>query len=87
MAASIGFIRSESCSQHGRARVLIIDGHPAIRAEHALRAGASGYLMKSAPTQCVVDAIRCIMQGDVYLSPRMTSYLLGKVSHVRAERL
>ena len=33
-------------------------------AERAIRAGALGYVMKNAPTQSVVDSIRCAMQGE-----------------------
>ncbi len=36
-----------------------------VYAERAIRAGASGYLMKSEPTQSVVEAIRSVMQGEV----------------------
>lgn len=48
-------------------------------AERAIRAGALGYVMKNAPTQSVVDSIRCAMQGEVYLSRRMASRILTKV--------
>jgi DNA-binding NarL/FixJ family response regulator len=49
-------------------------------AERALHAGAAGYLMKSEPTPSVVEAIRSVVRGDVYLSRRMASKLLSKVS-------
>lgn len=51
-----------------------------VYAERAIRAGASGYLMKSEPTQNVIDAIRSTYNGDVYLSDRMSSRILNKVS-------
>jgi DNA-binding NarL/FixJ family response regulator len=37
-------------------------------AERALRAGAQGYLNKSQPTRYVLDAIRTLLQGKVYIS-------------------
>ena len=48
-------------------------------AERAIHMGALGYLSKSEPTRHIVDAIRCVMRGEVYLSRRMTSRILGKV--------
>ena len=51
-----------------------------IYAERALRAGASGYLMKSEPLQNLIEAIRTVAQGDIYLSRRMASRILGKVA-------
>jgi DNA-binding NarL/FixJ family response regulator len=50
-----------------------------IYAERAIRAGASGYVMKSKPTQNVVEAVQAVQQGDVYLSRRMSSRILSKV--------
>jgi DNA-binding NarL/FixJ family response regulator len=51
-----------------------------VYAERALRAGASGYLMKSHPTDALVEAIRMANDGDVYLSKKMASRVLGKVA-------
>lgn len=48
-------------------------------AERAIRAGAMGYVMKSESTQSVVEAIRTVVQGEVYLSHRMASRILSKV--------
>src|SRR4051794_24872652 len=38
----------------------------------ALRAGASGFLLKDAPTQDVVDAVRSVAAGGAGLSPAAT---------------
>ena len=48
-------------------------------AERAIHVGALGYLAKSEPTRNIVEAIRSVMRGEVYLSRRMTSRILGKV--------
>jgi len=48
-------------------------------AERALRAGAMGYLNKQEPTERVIDAIREVLNGQVYLSPRMANRLLQSV--------
>ncbi|MFB6247143.1 MAG: response regulator [Salinibacter sp.] len=54
-----------------------------VYAERALRAGASGYVMKSEPTEHVVKAIQAVNKGDVYLSQRMSSRILSKVIRQR----
>jgi len=50
-----------------------------VYAERAIRAGASGYVMKSEATESVVKAIQAVSEGDVYLSQRMSSRILSKV--------
>ncbi len=50
-------------------------------AERALRAGASGYLMKEEGTINIVVAINKILDGGIYLSNEMTSFLLKKSIH------
>jgi DNA-binding NarL/FixJ family response regulator len=45
----------------------------------ALRAGASGFLLKDAPTQDVVQAVRSVAAGDAVLSPAVTRQLLDQV--------
>jgi DNA-binding NarL/FixJ family response regulator len=48
-----------------------------IYAERALRAGASGYLMKNESATNLVSAIRKVLAGDVYLSNRSASKILS----------
>jgi DNA-binding NarL/FixJ family response regulator len=45
----------------------------------ALRAGASGFLLKDAPTAEVVQAVRSVAAGDAVLSPSITRQLLDQV--------
>jgi DNA-binding NarL/FixJ family response regulator len=44
----------------------------------ALRAGASGFLLKDVPPDQLVDAIRAIASGDAVVSPRITRQLLDR---------
>lgn len=45
----------------------------------ALRAGASGFLLKDAPTADVVQAVRSVAAGDAVLGPSVTRQLLDQV--------
>ena len=57
--------------------ILILSMHDeSIYAERAMRAGANGYIMKQEATEKVLVAIRRILQGEVYLSDRLTSTML-----------
>jgi DNA-binding NarL/FixJ family response regulator len=47
-------------------------------AERVLRAGAMGYISKEEPPEALVRAIRQVLHGELWLSPRMTSRLLNR---------
>jgi len=51
----------------------------AIYAERALRAGARGYLMKEEATEEVIKAIRSILDGELYVSRKMSVVVLHKL--------
>jgi DNA-binding NarL/FixJ family response regulator len=46
----------------------------------ALRAGASGYLLKDAPPRDLIDAIRRVAAGEPILSPAVTRRLIEQVT-------
>jgi DNA-binding NarL/FixJ family response regulator len=46
----------------------------------ALRAGASGFLLKDAPVEELVRAVRAVAAGDAQLSPAVTKRLLDQVA-------
>ncbi len=61
--------------------VLMLSMHDEnLYAERALRAGARGYLMKEEDPEKVVQAIRVVLNGDVYASDKATSKILKLLS-------
>jgi DNA-binding NarL/FixJ family response regulator len=65
--------------------VLILSMHDeTIYAQRALRAGASGYIMKQEATEKVLGAIRKILNGEIYLSERLGSRMLSQLVGGRA---
>ncbi len=49
-------------------------------AGRVLRAGAMGYISKREATGKIVEAIRQVLRGEVYLSPRMSTTLLHRAA-------
>jgi len=63
------------------ALVLVVSMHDeSLYAERALRAGARGYLMKSAGGEELVNAIRRVFAGQVYVSPELSAKILNNLS-------
>lgn len=46
----------------------------------AIKAGASGFLLKDAPPEDVLDAIRVVANGDALLAPSVTRRLLAELA-------
>jgi DNA-binding NarL/FixJ family response regulator len=64
--------------------VLVISMHDeAVYAERALRAGARGYIMKEAGGENLLAAIRQVLRGEVYVSPKMSARILENLSGAR----
>lgn len=51
----------------------------ALYAERALAAGARGYIMKQETSGSIVQAVRRVLEGKVYLSERVMGDLVGKL--------
>jgi DNA-binding NarL/FixJ family response regulator len=67
-------------SRDPRIKTLVSSMHDeTLFAERVLRAGAMGYVSKQEPPEMLVTAIRQVLRGELYLSPRMTSRLLHRV--------
>src|SRR5690348_4793519 len=66
-------------SRHAGLLTMVLSTHnEGLYAERALQAGARGYLMKSEPAEHVIQGIRTILNGKIYLSRRMNTRLLHK---------
>lgn len=61
--------------------VLILSMHDEVMyAPRALRAGASGYVMKQEAPETVVSALRKVLAGQVSISPKMGARMLNRFS-------
>lgn len=60
-------------------RILVLSMHEeSVYAERALRAGASGYVMKQEASGTVISAIRAVLAGDMHVSRKLTVSLMQK---------
>jgi DNA-binding NarL/FixJ family response regulator len=66
------FLLKQLATRCPRARILAVSRQPEeIYAERALRAGASGYWMKTSTRKELVRAIDTVLAGELYVSPRI----------------
>jgi DNA-binding NarL/FixJ family response regulator len=73
----IDYVKSRSPS----VRILVYSAHDEETfAGRVLRAGSLGFINKREPISKVVDAIRQVLRGEVYLSPQMTKSLLHRAA-------
>ena len=62
---------------HPKMRMIVVSRHDeALYAERAIRAGARGYVMKLEADTIIVDAIRRVLEGRIYVSPEINERLL-----------
>ena len=74
-------------SQHEDLPILVISMHDeSLYAERALRAGAMGYVMKHERGKRVLAAISRVLGGDIYLSEKMSTSLLSKLTWGKDEQ-
>jgi DNA-binding NarL/FixJ family response regulator len=60
--------------------VMLTTFHADVYVLRALRAGASGYLLKDAPPRELIDAVRKVAAGEPILSPAVTRRLIEQVA-------
>lgn len=74
-------------AQHPAMRALMLSSHDEnLYAERALRAGARGYIMKAESSEKVIEAIRRVLSGDLYLSEAIGGRLLDTFLNGRASQ-
>ena len=57
--------------------MLVLSMHDeTLYAERVLRAGAKGYVMKSSSSDLLLNAIRKVLDGELYVSPALSSQML-----------
>ncbi len=68
--------------------ILVLSMHDEnLYAERVIRAGAKGYIMKHEMTGIIVDAIRKILNGEIFLSEKMTSRLIDSLHGCQSENI
>lgn len=73
--------------RHPSLPILVLSTYDeSLYAERALRAGARGYVMKQAPTSEVMNAIRQVLRGELYLSEPMRTKLVHRQLHGTTRR-
>lgn len=83
-ASGIDLIR-EFRKRGARLPVLVVSMHDeSLYTERALRAGAKGYIMKHEVDAEMVRALRCVLNGGIYLSEGMSRQLLSGDGETRA---
>jgi len=71
---------------HPQLPVLVVSMHDeTLYAERVLRAGARGYIMKQEGGKKLMQAIRHVLHGQIYVSERMSAKILEIFSGRRAE--
>lgn len=54
-------------------------------ADRSLRCGASAYVQKQEPAQCLVTAVMTVLSGRIYLSDTMTERLIIRAAQVESD--
>ena len=68
-------------ARHPDLTILVLSIHDeAFYAQRALKAGAAGYLMKQEAVERVLDGIRAVRKGRVFLSDKMAQVLLSRAT-------
>jgi len=74
-------------ARYGNLPVLIISMHDeSLYAERALRAGARGYIMKQEATEKMMEAIRRVIRGDLYISEKVSAGIVKKFVDGKSKR-
>jgi DNA-binding NarL/FixJ family response regulator len=73
--------------RYPKMKVLMLSMHDeGLYAIRALRAGASGYIMKQEATEKVIEAARKVLNGEIYLSDKMEKKMMQQLVGGRTAR-
>ncbi|MCB1231199.1 MAG: response regulator transcription factor [Verrucomicrobiae bacterium] len=71
----------DTLARYPQVLFLVVSMHDeTLYAERVLRAGAKGFIMKDAASDELVDAIEKVLAGEIYVSPKMASLLLRRLT-------
>jgi DNA-binding NarL/FixJ family response regulator len=73
----LDLIKQIKCRHSGMRTLVLTAYDESLYAERALRAGALGYVNKQEVHETIVQAIRTVLEGRLYLSPTMTQRLMA----------
>jgi DNA-binding NarL/FixJ family response regulator len=66
-------------AEQPKLRILVVSMHDeTLYALRSLRAGAKGYLMKAEALEQIVNAVRRVAEGNIYVTPRFSERLVFK---------
>src|SRR3981189_1480751 len=72
--------------QHPAIAIIVLSRHDeAIYADRVLRAGARGYLMKAESSQCLLGAIRRVLEGKVFVSDSVMTSIASKLGQRKSD--
>jgi DNA-binding NarL/FixJ family response regulator len=73
-------------ANHPGVKMLVSSMHDELLfAERSLRAGAMGYIPKQEATETLLDAIRQVLRGEIYLTARMSNRMMHNLAGKPAE--
>jgi len=74
------FFLKDLVTRFPNTRIVVISRQPEeVYAQRALRAGASGYWMKTGTREELIRAIEIVLAGELYVSPRVALHVLHEV--------
>ncbi len=73
-------------AQHEKLPILILSQlDETLYAERTLKAGAQGYIMKERATDDVLDGVRTILEGDLFVSRKVAALAVRKMVETRSD--
>jgi DNA-binding NarL/FixJ family response regulator len=76
--SGIELIKSIKATNPGVAMIVLSMHDESLYAERALRAGARGYIMKREATKKILQAIRSVLEGKLYISDKISDAMAEK---------